>query len=206
MIRRPMVLLALLASGCTTLGGAVKGDFSCRAPKGGCAPTGMIDAAATAGVAEQTQSPVTAKPETGRFLPQRSGERVLTIIFPTRIDAAGVLHDEATAHLVVEAPRWSLVPDPTNRFSRSPAPSTLREAVAGASASATEGLDPLPDRAPPPAADPNANPPGADALRAARAGHRVARPSLVSPTPRGAPLQPDTDPFVRPTAPEESPR
>jgi conjugal transfer pilus assembly protein TraV len=41
------VMLASL-SACATLGTNVAGDFSCRAPKGGCAPTATIDAAATA--------------------------------------------------------------------------------------------------------------------------------------------------------------
>ncbi|OYY16101.1 MAG: hypothetical protein B7Y62_02835 [Sphingomonadales bacterium 35-56-22] len=42
----PLMLASL--SACATLGTNVAGDFSCRAPKGGCAPTGTIDAAATA--------------------------------------------------------------------------------------------------------------------------------------------------------------
>ena len=40
-------ILALTIAGCATLGGNVKGDFSCRAPEGSCAPTSMIDDAAT---------------------------------------------------------------------------------------------------------------------------------------------------------------
>ena len=37
----------LLASGCASLGGNVKGSFACRAPEGTCAPTSAIDAGAT---------------------------------------------------------------------------------------------------------------------------------------------------------------
>ena len=33
-------ILALMIAGCATLGGNVKGDFSCRAPEGSCAPAG----------------------------------------------------------------------------------------------------------------------------------------------------------------------
>lgn len=39
--------LALIAAGCTTLGGNVQGDFACRAPGGSCAPTSLIDEQAT---------------------------------------------------------------------------------------------------------------------------------------------------------------
>ena len=48
-ILRAMVLAAplLLASGCASLGGNVKGSFACRAPEGTCAPTSAIDAGAT---------------------------------------------------------------------------------------------------------------------------------------------------------------
>ena len=48
-ILRAGVLAAplLLASGCASLGGNVKGSFACRAPEGTCAPTSAIDAGAT---------------------------------------------------------------------------------------------------------------------------------------------------------------
>ena len=48
-ILRAVVLAAplLLASGCASLGGNVKGSFACRAPEGTCAPTSAIDAGAT---------------------------------------------------------------------------------------------------------------------------------------------------------------
>ncbi len=39
--------LAFIATGCTTLGGNVQGDFACRAPDGSCAPTSLIDEQAT---------------------------------------------------------------------------------------------------------------------------------------------------------------
>ncbi len=48
-ILRAVVLAAplLLASGCASLGGNVKGSFACRAPQGTCAPTSTIDAGST---------------------------------------------------------------------------------------------------------------------------------------------------------------
>ena len=36
--------LAVLASGCATFGTNIEGDFTCRAPKGDCAPSQVIDA------------------------------------------------------------------------------------------------------------------------------------------------------------------
>jgi conjugal transfer pilus assembly protein TraV len=34
-------------SGCATFGTNIEGDFTCRAPKGDCAPSHVIDARAT---------------------------------------------------------------------------------------------------------------------------------------------------------------
>lgn len=44
-VYRPAVMLGLLlaTSGCAVLGGNIKGNFSCRAPAGDCAPTSVID-------------------------------------------------------------------------------------------------------------------------------------------------------------------
>jgi hypothetical protein len=118
----------------------------------------------------------------------RSPERTLTIVFPPFVDADGVLHDEATAHAVVEAPRWASAPMAGAHFSRSPAPSSLREAVAGASAPAAEGLESLPAQAPHPLPE-SAGAPSAEAVRAAREGHRIKPARLDMPTlasPAGA--------------------
>ena len=48
-VPRSAALLGLLlaTSGCAVLGGNVKGNFSCRAPEGDCAPTSVIDGRAT---------------------------------------------------------------------------------------------------------------------------------------------------------------
>lgn len=187
-------------SACTTFGGNVSGDFACRAPGGSCAPMSSIDAHAVASVLGEGAARPGAPTSTSRLAgagqpkaaPTRTGERTLRIVFPAYVDAAGVLHDEAIAHAVVEAPAWTFAPRhaPVDRptpstspeFSRSHAPS-LREAVAGASAPAIEGLEfPLAQAPHPidgvdapalPAPRPGPTP---EALAAARAGHRIARP------------------------------
>lgn len=175
--------------GCTTLGGTVKGDFTCRAPAGTCAPMTRIDAAAIGQVAEEGAG-AAAVPErqpvrTGRggSVAIRTGERMLSILLPAHVDEDGVLHDAATVHAVVEQPGWTFTAatDPTSNseISRSPAPSSLREAIAGASAPVIGGLETPPAQAPQPfssAALPRAVDPGAPtaaSLAAARAGHRI---------------------------------
>jgi conjugal transfer pilus assembly protein TraV len=186
----PLLLAGASAlGGCTTLGGTVKGDFTCRAPAGTCAPMTRIDAAAIGQVAEEGAD-AAAMPErqpvrTGRggSVAVRTGERMLSILLPAHVDEAGVLHDAATVHAVVEQPGWTFTAatDPTSNseISRSPAPSSLREAIAGASAPVIEGLETPPAQAPQPfssAALPRVVDPGAPtaaSLAAARAGHRI---------------------------------
>ena len=48
--------LLLATSGCAVLGGNVKGNFSCRAPEGDCAPTSVIDGRATETVGEKIEA------------------------------------------------------------------------------------------------------------------------------------------------------
>lgn len=103
----PLMLASL--SACATLGTNVAGDFSCRAPKGGCAPTGNIDAAATAvshgHVSERSPLPARAGIAPGDVA--RTGERTLKIVFPAHIDSQGTLRDEAVAWAVVEQADWA---------------------------------------------------------------------------------------------------
>jgi conjugal transfer pilus assembly protein TraV len=106
-----LALPALLASlsGCATLGTNVAGDFSCRAPKGGCAPTATIDAAATA-VSHGHASERTPRPARAGIAPgdvARTGERTIKIVFPAYIDNQGTLRDEAVAWAVVEQADWA---------------------------------------------------------------------------------------------------
>ena len=188
------------ASGCTTLGGTVKGDFTCRAPAGTCAPMTKIDAAAIGSVDEEGASTPADQPRPhgvsgrGGSVAVRTGERMLTILLPAHVDDMGVLHDAATVHAVVEQPGWTFASaseaSSSSEFSRSPAPSSLREAVAGASAPVIGGLESPPAQAPQPfsvatpaARIPDPAAPCAAAISAARAGHRIGtRPATAVPT------------------------
>jgi conjugal transfer pilus assembly protein TraV len=108
---RPLlcVCLAALVSGCATFGTNVEGDFTCRAPKGDCAPSHVIDARATAVVEDGTVPHELARLRTGVTVGDttRTAERTLKIVFPAHVDEAGTLHDEATAWAVIENPRWA---------------------------------------------------------------------------------------------------
>jgi conjugal transfer pilus assembly protein TraV len=112
-MRLPILFLACaglggLLSGCATFGTNVEGDFSCRAPKGDCAPTRIIDAAAT-GSDSFDPSRDTARVRVGVASDDtsRTQERELRIVFPAHVDESGTLHDEAVAWAVVESPRWA---------------------------------------------------------------------------------------------------
>ena len=101
--------IASALSACTTFGTNVRGDFTCRAPQGDCAPSHVIDARATAELGEGASPHQIARVragvaagDTGRTL-----ERTLRIVFPAHVDEAGTLHDEAVAWTVVENPRWA---------------------------------------------------------------------------------------------------
>jgi len=110
--------LSLLASGCVGLGSHIEGSFSCRAPKGDCAPSQVIDAAATAELGadrgpihgiDRTPDIEAARKRAGveGSDASRTAERTIRIVFPAHVDEAGVLHDEAQAWAVVERPQWS---------------------------------------------------------------------------------------------------
>jgi conjugal transfer pilus assembly protein TraV len=209
MTRRRLLIAAAssLLAGCATLGSTVKGSFDCRAPEGSCAPTSAIDA--TVAAAEARADTLTRPRSSGSGVPRpaRTGERTVTIHFPAFIDARGVLHEEAVAHAVVEGPAWAISPNPHARFSRSPAPSSLREAVAGASAPAIEGLESLPAQAPHPISTGHpADVPGQAALDAARAGHRIGERAVAVPrAPRRARI-PQVVPGAKSQRPESEPQ
>lgn len=124
MIDAKFLLAGLLAgtaglSGCASLGGNVKGDFTCRAPGGICAPSSMIDDRALAMISGedgdrliQPTGPYAEPPTEGWgyqnvAAPARTRERVLRIVFPAQIDAAGRLHEQSAVHAVVEQGEWS---------------------------------------------------------------------------------------------------
>lgn len=101
--------LALTASACATFGTNVEGSFQCRAPKGDCAPSHVLDARATSDMAAE-KNPQHAKRTAIAVAAgdqARTSERTLRIVFPARVDEAGTLHDEAVAWAVIENPRWA---------------------------------------------------------------------------------------------------
>ncbi len=123
MSRARLLLVALAGgaalSGCTTLDGNVKGSFNCAAPDGICAPSSFIDDRALAMISGEEgdrlitpAGPYTAPRTEGRGFetaataPARSQERVLRIVFPAQIDAAGRLHEQTAVHAVVERGDW----------------------------------------------------------------------------------------------------
>ena len=116
--------LAAAASlaGCATFGGNVKGSFACRAPDGICAPTSTIDDAALALIsgdpsvspAGPFMAPRPASPHMTPIAarePVRSGEKVLRIVFPAHIDAAGRFREATAIHAVVERGDWIAAAD-----------------------------------------------------------------------------------------------
>ncbi|OYZ12564.1 MAG: conjugal transfer protein TraV [Novosphingobium sp. 28-62-57] len=100
---------AVFMSGCATFGTNVEGNFTCRAPKGDCAPSHVIDARATAVVGDGAapQDLTRVRVGVGGGDTARTAERTLRIVFPAHIDEAGTLHDEAVAWTVIENPRWA---------------------------------------------------------------------------------------------------
>ena len=114
---------------CTSLGGNVQGNFSCRAPDGICAPTSTIDDAALALIgADQDvipagpySAPTMGAPrmiQTAANEPVRSGEKVLRIVFPSHIDRAGRFRETTAIHAVVERAVWTTAPAaPARRIS-----------------------------------------------------------------------------------------
>ncbi len=108
-----------MMTGCTTMGSNIKGNFSCMAPDGICAPSSTIDDRALAMIAGEDgdrmitpAGPYSAPQSAGRGFdtaaaaPARSQERVLRIVFPAQIDGAGRLHEQTAVHAVVERGEW----------------------------------------------------------------------------------------------------
>ncbi|MBA4307657.1 MAG: hypothetical protein C0429_13065 [Sphingopyxis sp.] len=112
-------LAALPLAACATLfGGNVKGNFSCSAPGGTCAPSTVIDDAALATI--QNARPMT--PSSGRWpQPHIRGEgkiitagngvvhrdrRVVKVVFPSYVDQRGYLHEARVVHAVADAGGW----------------------------------------------------------------------------------------------------
>ncbi len=124
----PLIALATLSllSGCATLlGGNVKGSFACSAPGGTCAPTQVIDDQALGTTVGDIASPATtslpaqgngfARTAIGGPPPLRINERVLRIVFPPRIDAAGRYHESYAVHAVVSQSAWADRREPNDK-------------------------------------------------------------------------------------------
>ncbi|RSV41784.1 conjugal transfer protein TraV [Sphingomonas sp. ABOLE] len=145
-------------SGCTTFGGNVKGNFSCSAPDGICAPSSSIDDRALAMIADsagsselspaggsQAQEPTARVPRKasavqplplGQADARRTQERVLRIVFQPYIDDRGRLHEASAVHAVVQRGEWhqEVVANstslPDRNAMRAPAPAeSLADAV-----------------------------------------------------------------------------
>ena len=82
--------LAGFSSGCATFGTNVEGDFTCRAPKGDCAPTHVIDAKATNTLPSGTTPHAETRPRSGVVDADttRTAERTLRVVFPAHVDEA----------------------------------------------------------------------------------------------------------------------
>ena len=91
--------LAVLTSGCATFGTNIEGDFTCRAPKGDCAPSQVIDARATKDLSASGPVHDGLRPPVSVASGDqaRTSERTLRIVFPAHIDETGTLHDDAVA-------------------------------------------------------------------------------------------------------------
>jgi len=193
-------------AGCTTLGGNIKGDFACRAPDGICAPSATIDDQALALISGEDgdrlvapAGPYLEPPAEGRGFqkasaPVRTRERVLRIVFPAQIDAAGRLHEQTAVHAVVEQGNWA-------EALAASAIATSREDVAAATGADT--LLAAVERADPPLIDMlpiDSGVPSAEAVALARSQTGPARAASTDPvgdikdqvtrtllTPRGTP-------------------
>lgn len=154
--RSALCVASLLAlTGCATLGGNVKGSFSCQAPDGICAPSSTIDDRALAMISGeagdvmipagpyQAPSPpratrtalAPAPVAAGEPATARTREKVLRIVFQPYVDERGRLHEASAVHTVVQS-EWQAqaladarpIPD-RNAVAAEPAQLSLVEAV-----------------------------------------------------------------------------
>jgi conjugal transfer pilus assembly protein TraV len=94
----PSLALLMLTGGCSTLGGNVSGDFACRAPEGSCAPTTLIDAAATGIDAQLDVAPVPSHATAS------AGGQSLRIVLAGYRDEAGRTHEARVVHVTLPEP------------------------------------------------------------------------------------------------------
>ena len=118
---RVRLLIALASipaiAGCTTFGTNVKGDFSCRAPDGICAPSSVIDDRALALIAGEEVKASAPRGPAAQLAVLRSrsvalgqvahaGQQVLRIVFPAHVDALGRYHEPSVVRAVVDGGTW----------------------------------------------------------------------------------------------------
>lgn len=155
--------LAMSASSCTTLGTNVRGNFSCRAPEGTCAPSMVIDDRALSSIVDEGggYSPaihyenddvrlenrrtapmqVAYRPQAqSSVAPQFSNvgasgsDRILRITFPGHTDGNGIYHEARSVRVAVAANvPVRVMPDPSQMNEMMP-PVQVTDASRNASA------------------------------------------------------------------------
>ena len=132
---------SLVLSGCVGLGGNIAGDFSCPAPDGICAPSSLIDDRALAmisGTADVVPAgPYTPREEAigtvrvaGNGAVARSGQKVLKIVFPARVDRHGRFHETSAIRAVVDNGAWVAASDPSGAVQAQGSPLAGGDALA----------------------------------------------------------------------------
>jgi conjugal transfer pilus assembly protein TraV len=113
-----MLSVLPLAACATLLGGNVKGNFSCSAPGGTCAPSTVIDDAALAMIQNARPMTPAARPWSqppmrgdGKVMAANNGmvhrdRRILKVVFPSFVDQRGYLHEARVVHAVADPGGW----------------------------------------------------------------------------------------------------
>jgi conjugal transfer pilus assembly protein TraV len=144
-----------LAACATLLGGNVKGNFSCSAPSGSCAPSTIIDDSALALIQNARPMTPAARPWSqpplrgeGKVVAVTGGvshreRRVLKVVFPAFVDQRGYLHEPRIVHAVADNGGWMQL------AAASPIlpPATLRNSAPHASTGADTAVDALSESA-----------------------------------------------------------
>ncbi|WP_421837575.1 conjugal transfer protein TraV [Novosphingobium sp.] len=144
--------LCLSLTGCVGLGTNVKGEFTCRAPSGTCAPSRTIDERATKEIVAPDQDTdfSAARQRAGIAAPlgsddpARTAERRLRVVFPAHVDESGTLHDEAVAWTVIEAPHWAAELGANSSPSTAPLARQIGRQLKAAQAAAKSADEPAP--------------------------------------------------------------
>lgn len=121
------ILASLPLAACATLlGGNVKGNFSCSAAGGTCAPSTVIDDTALAMIQNARPMTPAARPWSqpplrgdGKVIATTSGmvhrdRRVLKVVFPSFVDQRGYLHEARVVHAVADPGGWMQLADSGN--------------------------------------------------------------------------------------------